>query len=185
MRDLVLKPSTGDLDAMVKRRLVRIGVTFNRTFYFLDKGVQRGISYEYGQLVEERLNKHFKTGIDDKIHVVFLPLPRSQLLPALVDGKVDLVAAQVTVTARRSRSSSTSPIPPGRTSARLSSPAAGQPPLASVADLSGREVFVREKSDVPREPPRAQRDVQGARASRRWRFASRRRTSKTTTCSRW
>src|SRR5688500_8104635 len=87
VRDLVLTPLTGDLDAMIKRRLVRIGVTFNRTFYFIDKGVQRGVAYEYGQLVEERLNKHFKTRADDKVHVVFLPLPRSQLVPALVDGK--------------------------------------------------------------------------------------------------
>jgi membrane-bound lytic murein transglycosylase MltF len=39
----------GDLDEMVKRRLVRIGVTFNRTFYFIDKGMQRGVSYEYAQ----------------------------------------------------------------------------------------------------------------------------------------
>jgi hypothetical protein len=38
VRDIVLKPATGDLDAIVTRRLVRIGVTFNRTFYFLDKG---------------------------------------------------------------------------------------------------------------------------------------------------
>ena len=53
---------------------------------------------EYGQLVEERLNKHVKTGTDNKVHVVLVPLPRAMLLPALVDGKVDLVAAQVTVT---------------------------------------------------------------------------------------
>ena len=97
VREIVLKPFTGDLDEMVKRRLVRIGVTFNRTFYFVDKGVQRGVAYEYGQLVEERLNKHFKTGTDNKVHVVFVPLPRDMLLPALVEGKVDLVAAQVTV----------------------------------------------------------------------------------------
>ena len=86
---------------MVERRLVRIGVTFNRTFYFVDKGMQRGVSYEYGQLVEERLNKHVKTGTSNKVHVVFVPLPRSHAAPALVDGKVDLVAAQVTVTPDR------------------------------------------------------------------------------------
>ena len=41
VRDSIQKPYTGDLDGMVKRRIVRIGVTFNRTFYFVDKGVQR------------------------------------------------------------------------------------------------------------------------------------------------
>jgi len=34
------------------RRAVRVGVTFNRTFYFVDRGAQRGIAYEYGQLME-------------------------------------------------------------------------------------------------------------------------------------
>ena len=144
MRDLVLKPFTGDLDAMVKRRLVRIGVTFNRTFYFLDKGVQRGIAHEYGQLVEERLNTHFKTGLDNKIFVAFLPLPRAQLLPALVDGKVDLAAAQLTV--RPALQKFVDFTNPTRTNvSEIVVTAAGQPPLTSVADLSGREVFVREK----------------------------------------
>ena len=98
VRDVVLKPFTGDLDALVKRRAVRVGVTFNRTFYFVDRGVQHGIAYEYGQLMEKRLNKHFKTKTGNQIHVIFLPLPREFLLSALVDGKVDLVAAQVPVT---------------------------------------------------------------------------------------
>ncbi|HYA50517.1 MAG TPA: hypothetical protein VEG33_05045, partial [Streptosporangiaceae bacterium] len=95
VREAVLKPFTGDLDELVKRRVVRIGVTFNRTFYFVDKGVQRGIAYEYGQLMQDRLNQHFKTPLGNIIHVVFLPLPREVLLSALIHGKVDLVAAQV------------------------------------------------------------------------------------------
>src|SRR6476659_5049015 len=91
VREAVLKPFTGDLDELVKRRVVRIGVTYNRTFYFVDKGVQRGIAYEYGQLVQARLNKRFKAGTSNRIHVIFLPLPREMLPAALVDGKVDLV----------------------------------------------------------------------------------------------
>ncbi len=98
VREAVLTPFTGDLDELVKRRAVRVGVTFNRTFYFIDRGKQRGIAYEYGQLMEERLNTHFKTGTGNKISVIFFPLPREMLLPALVDGKVDMVAAQVPVT---------------------------------------------------------------------------------------
>ena len=46
IRETVLKPFAGDLDELVKRRIVRVGVTFNRTFYFVDRGVQRGIAYE-------------------------------------------------------------------------------------------------------------------------------------------
>jgi hypothetical protein len=37
VREAVLKPFTGDLDEIVKRRALRLGVTFNRTFYFVDR----------------------------------------------------------------------------------------------------------------------------------------------------
>ena len=39
IRVLIDKPFTGDFDEMVKRRMIRVGVTYNRTFYFIDKGV--------------------------------------------------------------------------------------------------------------------------------------------------
>ncbi len=83
----------GDLDEMVKRRLVRVGVTYNRTIYFVDQGVQRGVAYEYAKLMEDELNKRRKTG---NLKVVFwcVPLPRDQLLPALLDGRVDMVIAR-------------------------------------------------------------------------------------------
>src|SRR5512136_1147565 len=47
---VLLKPFTGDFDEMVKRRLIRIGVTYSRTFYFVDHGVQRGVACDYGRL---------------------------------------------------------------------------------------------------------------------------------------
>ena len=102
VREDVLKPFTGDLDEMVKRRVIRMGVTFNRTFYFVDKGVQRGVAYEYGRLMEERLNTKLRSG-NLTIRVFIVPLPRDLLLPSLVEGKVDLVAAQLTDTPERRR----------------------------------------------------------------------------------
>ena len=142
VREAVLKPFTGDLDEIVKRRAVRIGVTFNRTFYFVDRGVQRGIAYEYGQLMEERLNKRFKTGTSNKIHVIFVPLPREMLLSALVDGKVDLVAAQLPVTPELQKLVDFSD--PTRTNVnQILVTGPGAPAIASIEDLSGKEVFAR------------------------------------------
>ena len=46
VRRIADKPFTGDLDAMVKRRAIRVGVTFNRTHYFIDQGQERGMTYE-------------------------------------------------------------------------------------------------------------------------------------------
>ena len=145
VQEALLKPFTGDLDEMVKRRTVRIGVTFNRTFYFVDKGVQRGVVYDYGQLVEERLNTHFKTGTNNKVHVIFVPLPRDLLLSALVDGRVDLVAAQVTVRPDLQKYIDfTNPTRTNVSQILVTGP--GAPPVASVDDLSGKEVFAREGS---------------------------------------
>jgi len=145
VREVLLKPFTGDLDEMVKRRLVRIGVTYNRTFYFVDRGVQRGVAYDYGQLVEERLNKHLETRSASKVHVFFMPLPRDLLLSALVDGKVDLVAAQLTVTPEREKFVDfTDPTRMNVSEVVVTGP--GAPPIASVEDLSGKTVFAREGS---------------------------------------
>jgi membrane-bound lytic murein transglycosylase MltF len=142
VREAVLKPFTGDLDELVKRRVVRIGVTFNRTFYFVDKGVQRGIAYEYGQLMEDRLNQHFKTPLGNRIHVIFLPLPREMLLSALTHGKVDLVAAQVPVTPELAKYVDFSD-PTRMNVNQILVTGPGAPTIGSVEDLAGREVFAR------------------------------------------
>jgi membrane-bound lytic murein transglycosylase MltF len=145
VREDVLKPFTGDLDEIVKRRVLRIGVTYSRTFYFVDRGVQRGVAHEYGLLVEERLNKHFKTRTKNRVHVFFVPLPRDMLLSALLDGRVDLVAAQITV--RPELEALVDFTSPTRNYVRqilVTGP--GAPPIASVDDLSGKLVFAREHS---------------------------------------
>ena len=41
---------------MVKRRAIRVGVTFNRTHYFIDKGQERGLTYESLKLFENDRN---------------------------------------------------------------------------------------------------------------------------------
>ena len=144
VREAVLKPFTGDFDEMVKRRLVRVGVTYNRTFYFVDRGVQRGIAYEYGQLMEDTINERLKTG-NIKVHVIFVPMSRDKLLPALVDGKVDMVAGNLTITPEREKLVDFTDPTRANVSEILVTPP-GTPPLASIDDLSGKTVFVRKSS---------------------------------------
>ena len=143
-RALLDKPFTGDLDEMVKRRLIRAGVVYNRTQYFIDHGVQRGISYEALKLFEDELNKRLKTGLL-KVHVAIVPIPRDQLFPALVAGKVDLIAAALTITPeRRKIVDFSNPTRSGVSEIVVT--ATGVPAPARVEDLSGREVFVRKSS---------------------------------------
>jgi ABC-type amino acid transport substrate-binding protein len=97
---MIERPFTGDLDGMAARRMVRVGVTFNRTHYFIDQGTQRGISVAHMRQFESNLNAARRTG-HLRIRVVFVPLSRDALLPALVSGRVDAVAAQLTITPER------------------------------------------------------------------------------------
>jgi membrane-bound lytic murein transglycosylase MltF len=143
-RALLDKPFTGDFDEMVKRRMIRAGVVYNRTNYFIDKGVQRGISYESLQLFEEELNKRLKTGLL-KVHVAIVPLGRDQLFRSLQEGKVDLVAATLTITPEREKLAAFStPTRTGVSEIVVTAPKV--PAVASADDLSGREVFIRKSS---------------------------------------
>jgi len=144
LRTIMDKPFTGDFDEMVKRRLIRVGVTFNRTFYFIDKGTPRGLSYEYSSLYEDDLNKRLKTG-NLKVHVVLVPMSRDMLLPALQSGKVDMISAQLTITPARQKVADFTQ-PTRRNIDEIVVTAPGAPAITSVDGLSGREVFVRKTS---------------------------------------
>jgi len=45
---------------MIQRRVIRILVTYSKTHYFVDKATQRGLSYDFGRLFEDDLNKKLK-----------------------------------------------------------------------------------------------------------------------------
>ena len=138
------KPFTGDFDELVKRRAIRVGVTFNRTHYFIDRGQERGITFEALKSFESDLNTDLKTG-HLKVHVVIVPMSRDQLYPALSTGKIDMVAAMVTVRPELEKLVAFSE--PTRTNVNVvvvTGP--GAPPIATVDDLAGQAVFVRKAS---------------------------------------
>jgi len=144
VRDVMDNPFTGDLDEVTKRRLIRVAVTFNRTHYFIDRGAERGLTYEWMKIFEEELNKDLKTG-KLRVHVVMVPMSRDQLYPALVSGKVDMVAAMVTVTPEREKLVAFSdPTRANVSEVVVTGP--GAPAIGSVDDLAGQKVFVRKGS---------------------------------------
>jgi len=138
------KPWTGDLDGMVERRRVRVLVTFNATNYFVDLGQQGGVTYEAGRLLEKDLNKRFKKG-NLQIDVVFLPVARDKLLPALAEGYGDIAAASLTITEGRLQTVDfTDPVTKAVAQIVVAGP--GAPPLTRLEDLSGQKVYVRASS---------------------------------------
>src|SRR5262245_5573107 len=90
----------GDLDALRKRRLIRVLVPYSKTAYFIDKGQPRGTSVDAFKLFEDYLNRKYKTG-NLRIHVALVPTRRDKLAAGLLESRGDIVAAGVTVTPER------------------------------------------------------------------------------------
>jgi len=134
----------GDFDAMRKRRAIRALVVFNKTNYFIDKGTPRGVTYDALRLFEDEINRKYKTG-NLKIHVVCVPVGRSDLAAALFDGRGDIAAANLTVTPERLEKVDFSDPTLKNVSEIVVSGPASQP-ITTVDDLSGREVYVRKGS---------------------------------------
>jgi membrane-bound lytic murein transglycosylase MltF len=89
---------------MIKRGYIRMLVVPTRTTYFVDKGVERGTAVDFARLYEDELNA--RIGAQHlmmknlRVRVVFIPMKGDQILPALAEGKGDIAAANITVTAR-------------------------------------------------------------------------------------
>ena len=124
---------------------------YSKTFYFVDKGVQRGATYDAFRLFEEDLNKKLaqEKKLKQKhlkVQVVFIPIARGDLLQALVAGKGDIAASNLTMTDRAPEAGGLfrRPMYPNVSEVVVSGP--GVPAVSSVEDLSGKEVFVRKSS---------------------------------------
>jgi membrane-bound lytic murein transglycosylase MltF len=129
---------------MMQRRLIRILTVYSKTLYFVDAGVPRGTAYDQGKLLEEALNKKLRPG-QLKVSVQFVPVSRDELLPWLVQGRGDMIMANLTVTPeRREMVDFTESWLGGVDEIVVTKP--DGPTLTSVDDLSGREVFVRQTS---------------------------------------
>jgi membrane-bound lytic murein transglycosylase MltF len=135
---------TGDLDGMIKRRMTRVLVVYSKTFFFVDKGTQRGVAYEAFRKFEEDLNKKLKAK-HIRVNVVFIPVSRDELLPALVEGRGDIAAANLTITeARDQLVDFADPTFTDVTEIVVTGPES--PVIATLDDLAGKEVFVRPSS---------------------------------------
>jgi membrane-bound lytic murein transglycosylase MltF len=136
---------TGDLDVLTAHRAKRVLVPYSKTLYFVDYGgTQRGLCYDFMRAFEDALNQKLARG-NLKIHAVFVPVARDQLLPLLIAGQGDVVAANLTITpARAKQVDFVTPVAEGVQEIIVTGPTA--PPLHSLDDLSGKEVYVQPTS---------------------------------------
>jgi membrane-bound lytic murein transglycosylase MltF len=134
----------GDLDGMIARRTIRALVTYSQTFYFLDGGQQRGVTYELLTQFRDWLNKKLKRKTL-QVNLLIIPVPRDELIPALLDGRGDIAAANLTITPdRQKRVGFSTPLLTNVKEIVVTGPQA--PQLKTLDDLSGKTVSVRKSS---------------------------------------
>jgi len=134
----------GDLDVMVERRTIRVLTVYSKTIFFFDNGTPRGIAYDALTAFAAELNRKLGTG-RRPVNVVFVPVSRDNLLPALAEGRGDIVAAYLTITPEREQLVDfTDPLLTDVRQIVVTAP--GTAPLSSVDDLAGKTIFVRKSS---------------------------------------
>ena len=133
-------PHFGDLDTMVERRAIRVLTVYGPGRYFLEDG-PRGTVQEYADKLQKVVNEAFKTGLLT-VQVAVIPVARDQLFPALQAGYGDIVMAGTTVTDNRQATVDfTNPVSKPLKEVLITGPSA--PRLESLADLSGKTVYLR------------------------------------------
>ena len=135
---------TGDYEGMLERRQVRVLVVPNKMFYFIDKGQPRGVHVELFREFEKFINGKVKTGART-IRIIFVPVSRDQILTALVEGRGDIAAANLTITEERQKEVDFGdPMGTGVKEILVTGPSA--PAVKSLDDLSGQELHLRPSS---------------------------------------
>ena len=134
---------TDDLPGLLKRKYIRVLVTFNRTNFFFDG--ERLFGFEYALLsdYEKFLNRKIRRR-NLKVVLDFIPVSRDRLLPALKEGYGDIAAAGLTITPERDKTVDFSR--PYLTVNEVVVTNSNVKGLRSLRDLAGREVMVRESS---------------------------------------
>jgi membrane-bound lytic murein transglycosylase F len=123
---------TGDLPEVKKHRVLRVLTRNNAVSYFLYRGEPAGFDYE--------LMKRFADQLEVRLQVV-VPPSHADLVPWLLDGRGDVIAASYTQTPERSALVAFST--PYLEVQELIVQRASEPRLTSVSQLPGRHIRVR------------------------------------------
>lgn len=129
------EPSTGDLADLKRRGSIRVLLRNNATSFFLYKGIQQGFDFE---VVKAFAAKH-QLRIDTVV-----PSDASQLIPWLLEGRGDVIAAGMSITPERAaRVAFTKPY---LTVDEVLVQPVGEAPVKSAEGLAGRTIHVRRTS---------------------------------------
>ncbi len=126
---------TGDLDGIRERGVLRVLTRNNAVTYFLHRGQPEGFDYTLARMLADSLGVRLE---------MVVPPSRDLLIPWLLEGRGDVIAASMTVTPERAEQVAFSE-PYMHVDEFLVGPAEG-PRYERVQDLAGAQVHVRPQS---------------------------------------
>ncbi|TYC56464.1 transporter substrate-binding domain-containing protein [Rhodobacterales bacterium] len=138
------QPFNGDLDALLKKGVIRALVPFSKSTFFIDNGEQRGSSVDMTQALTKYLVKaHGKKAKGLKI--MLIPTSLDTVFTELSKNRGDIALGNLTVTPEREKlvAFSTPLLADVR---EVPVTAAGVSTLTAPEELSGRTVHVRKSS---------------------------------------
>ena len=135
---------TGDLTAIIERGFLRIGTAYNPVLFSYSGADQRGVVVDLSSQMQEHLRKKLGKPAHN-LTIVIAALPRDRMLPALVEGRVDVLMANLTVTPERlALVDFTNPLAKGIREVLVTGPSA--PEITSLDDLADVKLYVRTSS---------------------------------------
>ena len=136
----------GTLTKIKEHRRLRVLTSANSFNYFVDQGQQKGFEYEIAAEFAKYLNKKYGYNKKDQkpIFLEMIPVDRNELIPMLLDGRGDIIAAGLTMTEQRQAKIAFS-TPYNKVSEVIVSHQ-DEGPFQSLNDLSGKIVSVRRSS---------------------------------------
>ena len=139
----ILEQNTGDLDAMLKRKTIRVLVVNSEAFYGIKNGKKSGLYHNAIVSLEKQINKNYPSKNKHiKVKLIPIPVSREQLIPALNAGYGDIAMASNTITKRREEQIDfTEPFASGINEILVSN--ASLKGIRSFEDLAGKEVYVK------------------------------------------
>ena len=134
-----------DLAGILEKKYLRVLTSKNSFDYSIYKGSHTGYQYEMVKSFTDHLNKKYNPRRDQlKIQFELLPVNNDQLIPILLAGNADMIAARLTITPERAEQILFS-IPYRNVDEQVLAHA-DVPAIHSIEDLADRRIAVRRSS---------------------------------------
>ncbi|PSV28320.1 lytic transglycosylase F [Photobacterium sp. GB-56] len=131
---------TGDLSVLEKKRVLRVLVSADLGFYYIEDGLPKGIIAELLHHFELDIHKTYP-----KLNIQVIPVHRDQLIKFLITGYGDLAVANLTITEQRKKQAAFSePVLTNISEVIINN--IDSPEITKIEQLSDQDIWVRKSS---------------------------------------